>query len=119
MARQKRGSQVLEDAQQRAISIKTIDPGLELSQSLTLGSFNDEIERLQMKLEAYNSLLTQVDVAQVEITEHEQRLKRLSADMLTGVAFKYGKDSYEYKMAGGTRRSERKRYSRKSKTVAV
>ncbi len=39
----------------------------------------------------------------------------MSEDMLIGVASKYGKDSYEYKLAGGTRRSERKRPVRKPK----
>ncbi|MGJ3254523.1 MAG: hypothetical protein ACFE0J_25825 [Elainellaceae cyanobacterium] len=119
MPRQKRGSQVLEDAQQRAINLKTIDANLELNESLTLGNFNAEIERLRTRLEAYNSLLSQIDVAQAAIAEGEQRLKHLTSDMLIGVASKYGKDSYEYKMAGGTRRSERKRPVRKPKATTV
>jgi hypothetical protein len=115
MPRQKRSSKVLEDAQQRAVNLKTIDANLELNPSLTLGNFSAEIEQLQVQLDAYNSLLTQIDVAKSEISESEQRLKHLSTDMLTGVATKYGRDSYEYKMAGGTRRSERKRPIRKLK----
>jgi hypothetical protein len=115
MPRQKRGSQVLEDAQHWAVNLKTINTNLELNDSLTLENFNAEIERLRLQLESYNSLLTQIDVAQTELTKSEEWLKHLAADMLTGVAFKYGKDSYEYQMAGGTRRSDRKRVVRKPK----
>jgi len=39
----------------------------------------------------------------------------LSEDMLLAVAAKFGKDSPEYEMAGGVRRSERKRPTRKAK----
>jgi hypothetical protein len=38
-------------------------------------------------------------------------LGELSEKMLIGVAFKYGKDSREYEMAGGVRKSERVRRS--------
>jgi hypothetical protein len=38
--------------------------------------------------------------------------------MLIAVAAKYGKDSYEYEMAGGIRKSERKRPTRRLDSVA-
>jgi hypothetical protein len=41
----------------------------------------------------------------------------MSEDMLIGVASKYGKDSYEYKLTGDTRRSDRKRPVRKPKSA--
>ncbi len=96
-----------------------ISENLELGNSLTLDSFTTTIEQIRSKLEAYNSLLAKISVARAELMESETQLKHMSEDMLIGVASKYGKDSYEYKLAGGTRRSERKRPVRKSKTTTA
>jgi len=41
----------------------------------------------------------------------EKALAGTTSMMLTGVALKYGKDSSEYEMAGGTRKSERRKRS--------
>lgn len=48
----------------------------------------------------------------------EKQLRDLSERMLIAVAAKYGKNSYEYEMAGGVRKSERKRPVRKTDSVA-
>ncbi|MGJ3245065.1 MAG: hypothetical protein ACFE0I_03205 [Elainellaceae cyanobacterium] len=40
---------------------------------MTLGNFNAEIERLRAKLEAYNSLLSQIDVAQAAIAQKSKK----------------------------------------------
>jgi uncharacterized protein YukE len=115
--RQRRGSQVLEDAQQRMIDLKTIGSKLEFNPKLTLGNFDAEIEQFRAELEAYNRLLAQLDAARTQLLEREKNLKNMTTDLLTGVASQFGKDSSEYQMAGGTRRSERKRPVRKSKAV--
>ncbi len=46
--------------------------------------------------------------------ETEKVLMAFSEKMLLGVAFEYGKDSFEYEMAGGVRKSQRKRPVRKT-----
>ncbi|WP_442946450.1 MULTISPECIES: hypothetical protein [unclassified Nostoc] len=63
---------------------------------------------------------TPIDSSKVEIEELEQTLGTFSEKMLMGIGFKYGKDSREYEMAGGVRKSERIRKSRATrlKTVA-
>ncbi|MCI5134384.1 MAG: hypothetical protein D3920_04760 [Candidatus Electrothrix sp. AW2] len=43
----------------------------------------------------------------------EKELRDLSSRMLSGVKVKYGRDSNEYEMAGGTRLSDRKKKLRK------
>ncbi|MCI5194555.1 MAG: hypothetical protein D3915_15810 [Candidatus Electrothrix sp. AU1_5] len=48
------------------------------------------------------------------ITPVEKELRDLSSLMLSGVKVKYGRDSNEYEMAGGTRLSDRKRKSPQS-----
>jgi len=45
--------------------------------------------------------------------EAEKAVSTFSEKALIGVAFQYGKDSPEYGMAGGIRKSQRKRSTRK------
>jgi hypothetical protein len=76
------------------------------------------IEQLRTKIDAYNTALSVIDSSQTEIEELEKSLGDLSEKMLIGVAFKYGKDSREYEMAGGVRKSDRIRRSRMSRLKA-
>jgi len=49
------------------------------------------------------------------IKDREKTLREFSSQMLLGVAFKYGKDSLEYELAGGDRTSEQVRRGRLSR----
>ncbi|GAB4198585.1 MAG: hypothetical protein Fur006_48510 [Coleofasciculaceae cyanobacterium] len=69
-------------------------------------------------LKSYAESLSMVDRAASTVQDIEQQLRILSERMLIAVAAKYGKDSYEYEMAGGTRKSARKRFTRKSQVSA-
>ncbi len=70
-------------------------------------------------MEAYNSTLSTVDLTQGAFELAEKSLMELTEHVLVSVAAKYGKNSDEYKMAGGVRRSERKRPVRKPKQEVV
>ena len=113
MARQKKLSPFLEGAQQRLNALSSIDPALDLGNGLTLAAYRAEVTSAQAKQDAYNTLLSQVDQAYNEFQAAEKSIRDLSERMLAGVASKYGKDSSEYEMAGGKRKSERKRPTRK------
>ncbi len=118
MARQKKLSPFLEGAQQRLNALSTIDPALDLGNGLTLAAYRAQVTSMQAKQDAYNALLSQADQAQNELLEAEKAIRDLSERMLAGVASKYGKDSSEYEMAGGKRKSERKRPTRKTPPAA-
>ena len=118
MARQKKLSPFLEGAQQRLNALSTIDPALDLGNGLTLAAYRAQVTSMQAKQDAYNALLSQTDQTQNELLEAEKAIRDLSERMLAGVASKYGKDSSEYEMAGGTRKSERKRPTRKTPPAA-
>ncbi|MCI5159415.1 MAG: hypothetical protein D3906_13475, partial [Candidatus Electrothrix sp. AUS1_2] len=62
---------------------------------------------------AYNGLLAQADAAGNDFRALEKELRGLSSLMLSGVKVKFGRDSNEYEMAGGTRLSERKKPKKK------
>ncbi len=60
-----------------------------------------------------------INTTRSEIEEMEKNLGALSERILLGVACRYGKDSTEYGMAGGVRKSDRIRKSRATRLKAV
>ncbi|MDF5706080.1 MAG: hypothetical protein PUP90_00025 [Nostoc sp. S4] len=47
-----------------------------------------------------------IDSSKIEVEDLEKNLGTYCENMLMGIGFKYSKDSREYEMAGGVRRSE-------------
>jgi hypothetical protein len=70
---------------------------------------------METKLQAYNTVLSTIDdlyngcIGQISV------LKDWHERVLSGVAPKFGKKSSQYKMAGGVRKSERKKPRPKTK----
>ncbi|MEH2229925.1 MAG: hypothetical protein V7K71_09795 [Nostoc sp.] len=114
MARPKRNSRTLGKAELRLASIKSISPTLDVGENLTVTDYTDKIENLRQSLEAYNTTLSTIDVLLTQIVENEQDLADYSEKILRGIAYKYGNNSHEYQMAGGIRKSDRKRAVRQS-----
>lgn len=113
MARSKRSSKDLELAERRLAGITSISSSLDLGGGLTVASYRSRIEGVKSKLETYNQLLSKVDAALNEVVDGEKSLRDTSERMLAGVGSKYGKDSDEYEKAGGKKKSERKRRTKK------
>ncbi|MBD2247187.1 hypothetical protein [Nostoc sp. FACHB-888] len=120
MSQRKRTSRVLENAELRFAGLKAINPNLDLGDAYNLTNLTQLLEQVRIKLEGYNTTLSMVDSSKLELEELEQTLGAFSEKMLMGIGFKYGKDSREYEMAGGVRRSESLRKSRATrlKTIA-
>ncbi|OCQ99535.1 hypothetical protein BCD64_10800 [Nostoc sp. MBR 210] len=112
MPRKKRSSQILEKAQFRVAGLKAIDPNLNFDDTHNLQSMTQLIEQFKKMLEDYNSALAIIDSSKQKLDEMEKTLKQVSDKMVTGVGFKYGRNSNEYELAGGIRESERVRKSR-------
>ncbi len=113
MARLKRSSKVVDKAEKRLAGLITINSNLDLGNGLTTQSFTEEIDKLRQRLTGYNSALAAIDAATNEIAVAEKDLADLTEQMLIAVAYKYGKNSSEYTMAGGITKTTRKRISRK------
>jgi hypothetical protein len=118
MSRQKRTSRVLEKAELRSAGLKAVDPSIDFGDARNLQNLTQVIELLRARIDAYNTALFTIDSSKTEIEALEKTLGDLSDKMLIGVAFKYGKDSREYEMAGGVRKSERIRRSSVSRLKA-
>ena len=99
----------LEKGVTRLSAVKSIDAALDLGNGITIPNYETEINALATKLSAYNTALSTIDdlyngcIAQIAV------LKDWNERILMGVATMYGKDSSQYEMAGGKRKSERKK----------
>jgi len=100
-------------AKTRLASLKSIDPALDLGNGMTVSNYEKSISDFTGLLGQYNTALSTVDDLYNQCTESLKGVKGLNERMLSGVGFKYTKDSSEYEMAGGTRKSERKKSTRK------
>jgi hypothetical protein len=110
----------VDKAERRIAGLRSINPALDLGKGLTVEAFTDLIEMTHRRVAVYNTTLSLLDVDRAAMLEAEKTLMALSEKMLLGVAFEYGKDSAEYEMAGGVRKSQRKRPVRRiSEKAAV
>ena len=109
----KQTSKVLEKAQARSAGIKNFNSTLDLGNGLTVASFDTAIGTTQTILSEYNQALAAVDDKYNALVAAEKSLGDISERMLAGIAARFGKDSSEYEQAGGVRKSERKRPTRK------
>ncbi|MEH2452411.1 hypothetical protein [Nostoc sp.] len=109
MTQRKRNSMPLTKAERRIEGMQTINPELDFSNGFSIATYNTRVIELREKLAAYNQAQTIVDKTQNALIEAERELNTYSEQMLLNVASRYGKNSDEYEMAGGTRRSDRKK----------
>ena len=108
MARKKRSSRILENAERRLAAISSISYQLDLGNGYTIESYRNIINKTRQSLANYNTQLSKVDQAKNEVEELEKSLSKFSESMLASVGVKFGKDSDEYEMAGGKPRGRKK-----------
>ncbi|MBD2529704.1 hypothetical protein H6G97_09045 [Nostoc flagelliforme FACHB-838] len=109
MTQRKRNSMSLTKAERRIEGMETINPKLDFNNGFSIATYNIKVIELREKLAAYNQAQTIVDKTHNALIEAERELNTYSEQMLLNVASRYGKNSDEYGMAGGTRRSDRKK----------
>ena len=117
MARRKKTlNATVTKAEARLRGVKSIDPKLNLGGGMSVAAFEKEITEMRQKIDAHSNMVSKLDEASNELEMMDRKLSDLTSRMLAGVLAHYGRDSNEYEMAGGVRRSERKR--RRAKPVA-
>ena len=117
MGRTKKSTSHYDDAVMRQAGMKSISPTLDLGNGLTVAAYEASITEFRQKLDEYNTSLSEVDLRLNTVKKTEKKLRDLSERMINGVASKYGKDSDEYEMAGGIRKSDRKKIVRIKKAA--
>ncbi len=111
MPRQKKTAHIAEKLEHKLASLKAIDPNLDLGEDCNVNVLQDSIDQLREKITTYNNALSIIDSSQSEIAQLEKFLTTLGTKFQLGIAFKYGKDSEQYKLVGGTTTSDRMRKS--------
>ena len=96
-------------AAQRLAGAKSIDKSLDLGGGLTNDAFEAKINQAQTALNDYNESLSVSDQKLNVFNALEKEVRGFNERMLGGIGSRYGFDSDEYEMAGGVRKSERKR----------
>ena len=109
MAHRTRTSLILEKAQKRSLALKSIDTYLDLGNGLTVREFTNQIEDTQSAIDRYNLAIKGLTQLHSEMMESEKTLADQHERMLSGVCAKYGRSSTEYEMAGGTKRSGKRK----------
>jgi len=102
-----------EKAKTRLASIVSIDKELDLGNEISAANYGKEVTKFEEALKVYNTALSTLDDLYNTCIAQETVLKEWNERVLNGVGFKFGKDSSQYEMAGGTRKSERKKPSPK------
>lgn len=117
MPRQKRNSQVIEKAQRRLESLRSVDPFLNFGNNLSVSTYTEYIEQGQQAIAKYNTLLSMVDEAQQDVEALEGQITDLSTRLLQSVGARYGKQSVEYMKAGGRPQSSKRKTAIVSSTT--
>ncbi|GEM53904.1 hypothetical protein B0A58_07805 [Flavobacterium branchiophilum NBRC 15030 = ATCC 35035] len=97
----------------RLASVKSIDPVIDLGNGITAANYETQINLLRTKLNSYNTALSTIDELYNECISQIDVLRDWNDRVLTGVATKFGKNSSQYEMAGGVKKSERKKQTPK------
>ena len=116
MARLKKlNSEAIQKAEGRIANLKAISTTLDLGNDLTVVAYAAAIKGAKEMQQAYNDKLAEADDLMEAFEDEEIALNDLSERMLDGVSSKFGKNSNEYETAGGKKKRDRKRPSRKPK----
>ena len=115
MARRKRtDTKDIQSAKFRLAGMKSIDRALDLGEGVSVTTLETAINEEIALIEDYNSTLSSLDQKNNIIAAKNNALKVLTERARTGTGFRFGLDSNEYEMVGGTRKSERKKPTKKS-----
>ncbi|MDZ7959974.1 MAG: hypothetical protein RMY34_19170 [Aulosira sp. DedQUE10] len=107
MRRKKITSSFLEKTEQRAIGLQSIDPNLDFGDAISLKDLSELTKKLRDEINRYNKVLDSLDPIKENIEALEKTIRETSERLVSGVVLKYGKDSREYELTGGVRKSDR------------
>jgi hypothetical protein len=103
----------------RIAGVRSIAADLDLGNGLTVENYQNNITAVETLVNTFNTQISLLGELRNRINEKETVLKDFSERMLIGVGAKYGKDSNQYQMAGGTKKSLRKKPKRIKQTVSL
>jgi hypothetical protein len=115
MSFRKKNSEIILKAKRRSLSIGSISTTFKVSDDVTFDKYEQVIVEADKAQNDYNEQLRLADEKSNILDDSLSKLKDWNERMLEGVGSVYGKNSNEYEKAGGVRKTDRKRRSRKEK----
>jgi hypothetical protein len=120
MPRRKRGSRVVEYAEQRLATLQSIRSATEANtEDLDLKDLKVAIDEIRALLNQYNGALSIVDQLSAQLKALERALVIRNDRLLSAVNVKYGRDSTEYRQVRSIRLNPPKRRAPDSAEVAA
>jgi uncharacterized protein YukE len=113
MPYKKKISKTIAKAKVRISGMKSLDPALDMGNGLSVKTYAAAIQAAEQKVEAFNTAVATISQLSSDAEKAEKALAELSERMLSTVAGRYGRTSNEYEMAGGTKRTNRRRSPKK------
>ena len=113
MGRPKRDSKILATARQRLAGLKQITATPTFDPAATVAAYEAEINGYSADQDSYNGDSAALDAKQNALNSRELGLRDWNSRVLSLIEGQFGSDSTEYELAGGTRRSERKKPTRR------
>jgi uncharacterized protein YukE len=113
MPYKKKISKTIEKAKIRISGMKSLEPTLDMGNGLSVEAYLAAIQETEQKIETYNTAISAIGQLSSAAEKAEKDLAALSERMLSTVAGRYGRTSDEYAMAGGTKRTSRRRAPKK------
>jgi hypothetical protein len=114
-----RTSNILEKAQKRKLALQSIDPNLSISSGISVAEFSVSIDDTQAKVDRYNLAIATLTQLYSEMMASEKFLADHHERMLNGVSSQFGRNSTEYEMAGGRKRSGKRKTKVTSPTMEM
>ena len=103
--RKKKRSRSLETAEFRLNALQNIDENLDFGAGFSTTSYQTLVQTAQEQLNRYNAMLSDVDNQRSVVRKLEKQLDDANERVFSGIITLYGRDSIEYEMVGGTRKS--------------
>jgi hypothetical protein len=113
----KKTSSIVTNAKVRISGMKSINATLDMGNGMSIQAYQSSIQDAEAKIEAYNTAIANIRQMESEAIAAEKKLAEYSERMLCTVAGYYGRTSDEYEMAGGTKRTNRRRTVKKKAEV--
>lgn len=102
----KKTSSVLQESEEQLDGLIAIDSNLDLGEGCSVENMQAAIDELKQKVEDHKKALSVVESTKRDIRKLEKQLKQMQQQVRLGVAFRYTKESDQYRLIGGTPPSE-------------
>lgn len=116
MARKAKTDREIQKGRIRLSKVKSVEADFSANADVSVATMNAAITDAEGILDNYNQTLSSLDAQSNQYDLAIKKVNDIGERLLDAVGLKYGKDSDQYEMAGGTRKSEYKKPVKKDKS---